>query len=266
MKILLNQAKIRNRSPFRMLLTLIIISSVSLLFAGELPSGESVLDKYIETTGGLDAFEKINNRVTKGTFELVNMGVKADITVYSQAPNKVHTILKSDVLGEIQSGISDDTVWELSVMKGPVIKEGQEKENAIREATFDKFVYWQNVYKTADCIAIDTVENVECYKIVLTPESGYPNTIYINTETNLITKVETILENQMGQIPLELFISDYRKVDNLLLAHKVTVKVMGQERIVTTDSIKQNIVIPDSIFKLPGEVAELKASLNTAEK
>jgi len=267
MKTLIMQNKSQKGTRISVLFVLVftLTSFVTVLYAGDLPSGASILDKYIEASGGKDAFAKITNRVSKGTFELVNMGVKADITVYSQAPNTVHSFLKSDVLGEIQSGVTGDTVWELSVMRGPIIKEGPEKDNTIREATFDKFIHWKNIYKSAEYAAVDTVDGKECYKVVLTPETGFPTTLYINTATDLIIKAETVMENQMGQIPLEMIIGDYRKVDNVLLAHKVNITVMGQERIVMTDSIKQNVEIPDSIFILPAEITELKAGMNAAE-
>ncbi len=52
------------------------------------PKAEEVLDQYVEATGGKAAYEKIKNRVSKGTMEVTGAGLKGDIRETSAAPAK----------------------------------------------------------------------------------------------------------------------------------------------------------------------------------
>ncbi len=238
---------------------LICFAPPGVLSAAEakLPGGEAILDRYVEAAGGIEAYEKIHNRVTNATHETVQAGFKATITIYHAKPNKVYTQAEMDTLGKMESGTNGDVAWELSMFTGPKIKEGQERADALREAFFDKFAYWRKIYQKAECIGIEPIEGRACYKVVMTPKTGKPQTFYFDQKTNLLVKVESIMEHQMGTIPIEVFMSDYKEVDGILFPHKAKAKVLGQERIITTESIKHNVEIPEDMFKLPDEIQAL---------
>ena len=61
----------------------------------------------------------------------------------------------------------------------------------------------------------------------------------------------------MGSIPMASFISDYKPVDGVLYAHSVRVVVMGQERVLKTESIRHNVDLPADRFDLPAEIRAL---------
>ena len=74
-----------------------------------LPKAEWVLDHYLEATGGPAAYEKLHNRVTKGTMEIVGMGFKFEMTTYGAEPQEQHFLFESDSLGKMEGG-TDGTV------------------------------------------------------------------------------------------------------------------------------------------------------------
>jgi formate hydrogenlyase subunit 4 len=47
----------------------------------------------------------------------------------------------------------------------------------------------------------------------------------------------------MGNVPVESFPGDYRKGGDVLQAYETTMKVMGQEHIMTTTSIEYNTTL-----------------------
>jgi len=223
----------------------------------KLPDAELILDRYVEVTGGIEAYEKIHNRVTNATHETVQAGFKVTTTICHAKPNKMFTQAKVGTLGKMESGTNGDVAWELSMFTGPKIKEGQERADALREAIFNKFVYWRKVYQKVECIGVELIEGRACYKVVLTPKTGKPHTFYFDQESNLLVKVESIVEHQMGTIPIEGFLSDYKEVDGILIPHKAKVKVLEQDTIITTESVEHNVEIPEDLFKLPEEIQAL---------
>lgn len=242
-------------------LSLVLLIGPSVLRAQEenLPKAEVILDKYVEVTGGKAAYDKLNNRVTKGTLEMVAQGLKFSLTVYGSRPNKFYSLMESEAFGKIEKGADGQVVWETSLMVGPQIKEGEERALMLRGAVFDATEHWRKVYKKAECASIETVDGKPCYKIVLTPKEGQTlETRYYDKESGLLGKSEMNLELPMGTIPMEVYRSDYRKVDGVLISHKIKQVIAGvQETLFVTESVEHNVKLPKDRFALPAEIQAL---------
>jgi hypothetical protein len=219
-----------------------------------LPEAEAILDGYIEATGGKAAYEKITNRVTKAKLEITAQGIAMNLTIYAARPNKSYMLIESEAIGTIEKGTDGTTVWEMSAMLGPQVKDGQEKIDTLREAMFDKFVNWREMYEKAECVGIEMLSEKPALKVVLTPRDGKPQSFYFDQASKLLVKVELTVENPMGTIPVETFLEDYRSIDGVLLPHKSRVVAMGQERVLTTESVEHNVELPPDRFDLPAEI------------
>lgn len=234
--------------------------------SGELPKAEEILDRYIEVTGGKDAYEKIYNRVSKGTIELKGMGVKGSITLYQAKPNKSYTSFEFENLGSSEEGTNGDVAWELNFATGPRLLEGEEKAFSLRHSTFNAELYWRKLFKKAECAGVETIGEQACYKVVMTPPEGKPETWYFDKNSNLLVKVTITYKSPMGEIPLEIYSSDYKEVNGIRLPHTGTVKVMFQELILKTESIQHNTEIPGSRFDLPEAVKALVEKAKEVKK
>lgn len=222
--------------------------------AAKLPEAATIIDEFVEAVGGKAAHDKINNRVMDATFEIVNAGVKASLSVYAAKPNKIYTVVEADALGKIERGTDGETVWEISTMTGPVIKEDPEKAQVLKDATFDRMIHWRDNFETVKTVEVADVDGRPCYKVIQVGPSGQEETFYYDRETHLINKMETTVETQMGSIPVEAFPTDYKKVDGISMAHMTTIKVMGQTRSIRVNSVKQNVELPEDRFELPADI------------
>jgi hypothetical protein len=74
---------------------------------------EQVLDRYMQALGGRAAIEKINSRVSKGTFTSANLKTKGPIELYAKAPNKQLMVLLAAGFGNYRRGFSGTEAWEL---------------------------------------------------------------------------------------------------------------------------------------------------------
>jgi hypothetical protein len=225
--------------------------------AEKLPKAEEILDKYVEATGGQAAYDKLNNRMSKGTFELPALGIKGNLTIYAARPNKVYTLAESDASGKIEEGTDGHVAWELQMTTGPRVKEGEERALVMREATFDSATQWRKLYKKVECVGLEPVDGQPCYKVILTPAEGAPVTRFYDQKSGLLAKAEMNVTIPMGTIPVESYISDYKPVDGVLFPHKVRVLAVGIERFITINSIEHNVKMPKDRFKLPEEVQAL---------
>lgn len=222
-----------------------------------LPKAETILDQYVEAMGGRAAYDKLNNRVTKMTMSLPAQGLTISTTMYATRPDKTYVASEAEMFGKMESGTNGDIVWASNMMTGPQIKEGAERALTLRGAFFDSVAGWQKMFKKVECVGTETIEGKTCYKVVLTPNEDEPETRYFDRESHLLVRTDMNVTTPMGTIPMETYVSDFKKVDDVLYAHKMRVMMMGQERIMTIDSIEHNVDLPPDRFDLPDEVKAL---------
>lgn len=236
---------------------LIFSSGFVLNAAGPLPTGEVILDKYISVTGGKTEYEKVRTQVTNAVMEFTGKGIKANMTMYHAEPAKTYVVVEIEGIGKIEEGTDGSVVWERSALKGPRIKTGEERAVALRAADIRHDIRWRDFFSKVECTGIEPIDGRICYRVVLTPRDGQPETRYYDKTSNLLVRTSMIMKTEMGEIPAESSVSDYRKVNGVLMPFLVKQKVLGQEFSVTLQSVKNNVEIPKERFALPEDVKAL---------
>lgn len=250
------------RFPFRIVVAALLapcLCPLSTSGADEsLPKGEAILDKHLEAMGGRAAHKKLRNRVTKGTFSVPGMIAKAKMTTYAAAPQKQYVLIESDMIGKIESGTDGETVWEVTTVMGPEVKKGDERAFGLREAMFHAILDWKKVYKSAECVAVEEIDAAPCYKVVMTPNEGKPETLYFDKKTHLLIKMEFELQTARGRLSVVATPSDYKRVDGILIPHKINQEIIGLQKMeIVIESVDHNTEIPAERFKVPAAVQEL---------
>ena len=223
------------------------------------PTGEAILDKYIEVTGGKAAYEKIHSQITNAVMEFVGKGIKANVTMYHAAPASSYKVVDIEGIGKMEEGSDGSVSWERSTMKGARIKAGEEKAVSMRGADIGHDLRWRDYFRKAEFTGIEPIDGQVCYRVVLTPNDGQPETRYYDKNTNLLVRMSVIVKTEMGEIPTESVVSDYRKVDGQLVPFFLKQTVLGQEIAITLVSVKNNVSIPKNRFDLPPDVKALVA-------
>jgi outer membrane lipoprotein-sorting protein len=238
-------------------ITIGIFFAAALCAADDLPKGEALLDKYIEVTGGKAAYAKVKSEVTTGEMTLGAMGIKGKMTSYSQSPDKRVVEINIDGIGKILEGSDGKIAWSYSAMQGPRLKDGEEKEEALRQAKQNADSQWREQFTKAETTGVDTVEGKQCYKVEVTPKTGKPQSRCYDKESGLLVKITMTSKTPMGEITVDSFPSEYRKEGELLVPHKVLTKLAGQEMGMTIDKVEHNATIPAEKFEPPAEVKAL---------
>lgn len=225
--------------------------------ADALPSAESLLDRYIQVTGGKAAYEGRKTEEVTGTVEFAAAGLKGSMVSYFEEPSKYYMAMDLAGVGKIESGLVDGVAWENSLLQGPRIKTGEEKEQAVREAAMNGTFHWKDFFTKAETVGEETVVGEPCYKVVLTPTHGSPETMYFEKKSGLMRKTSVVAASQLGNIAAESISTEYKNFDGILAPAKVTEKVAGQEFTITIESMKENQPIAAEKFALPAEVKAL---------
>jgi outer membrane lipoprotein-sorting protein len=222
-----------------------------------LPAGGSLLDKYIEATGGRAVHQKVKTMIETATMEMASAGLKFQVTTYHAAPNKSYMVMEIPGVGKMEEGTDGDIVWSLSAMQGPRIKQGEERSFALLSAAYDSDLNWKGYYKSAETTGVEDVEGEPCYKVDLTSNEGLKQTRYYSTKSGLMRKTAMTMKTEMGDIPTETIVSDYRDESGLLVPHKVVTKLMSQQMVMNIERVELNPEIDASRFAPPAEIKAL---------
>lgn len=225
--------------------------------AVRLPAAEEIIEKAIEAQGGKAALQKLQSRICKGTFAIAAQNIKGALTTYEQAPNKKYVVIEIEGLGKVESGSDGEVCWENSSMTGARVLEGEERALALRDATFHAALEWKKLYEKAECTGEATVDDEPCWKVAMTPKGGSPETIFYSKKTGLPTKIAWTLTGPMGELLIETKPREYKKVDDVLMAHVMSQTAMGIEQTITLDRIEHNMNIPADRFALPDAIKAL---------
>lgn len=226
----------------------------ALAAAQSLPKAETILDRYIDVTGGKAAYEKHTRETLTGTINFPEQGLSGRLTRYAMAPDKEYSVVELGPIGKIESGFSDGVAWEKSEILGPRIKTGGEKEQAAREAHFNGQAEWRAIFPQVVTTGSESVNGEDCYKVMLTPSSGKPETQYFSKKSGLLLKTTATAVSPMGEVAVEVDVSDYKAFDGILFPTHSRQKAGAQQLEINITNVTTDQPAPAATFDLPPEI------------
>lgn len=229
----------------------------ALVWAQAPPDASTILDRYVEVTGGRAAYEKHQTEVLTGVVEFPAQGLKGKLVRYSAPPDKEYSILDLEGIGLIESGVNAGAAWEKSVLLGPRVKSAEERDQAIREAHFNQPIEWRKLYQKAATAGLQTVDGDECYEVVLTPSAGKPEHQFYSRKTGLLVRTTMVAASQMGDIEVEVDFADYKSFGGVLFPTRSKQRAGSQELNIAVEQVRVNDAIPPERFEPPTDVAAM---------
>jgi outer membrane lipoprotein-sorting protein len=216
-------------------------------------SADDVLKKMIDAIGGRKALENVKDRTMSGTMELVAQGMSGSMTIYSKEPNKSRFEL--DVMGtKIVQACDGEIAWMDNPAMGGVQEMPEQfakgnKRNAIGNERFLNPKKFKIKYTLKEK---EKVKEKECLVLEQTFADGHKALLYIDANTYLPIKRKSTAPDQMGgEVESETYLSDYKSVDGVKIAHSISNYRGGQEAFkMVISEVKQNTGLDDSLFKM----------------
>jgi hypothetical protein len=230
------------------------------LALAETPKAEALLDGYVAATGGKAAYEAIRSQRVTSTVEFVAQGIKAQTVILQAAGGNSISTMEIPGAGKIMSGTKDGISWESSAMQGTRLREGEEKIQNLRMNELGGVAKWRDYTEAAEVVGEESVDGVPCWKLrSKTKGVAGEDFTWIDKSTGLMKKSQTKVKSQMGDIPMESFIREYRKEGGVLMPVVVEQKAGPMTIRCTVDKVEINVEVPAGAFEPPAEVIALLA-------
>ena len=227
--------------------------------AADLPDAKAVMEKYIEATGGRAAYEAIESQKLTGQI-LLPMGIKADLTAVTRGdPLGLYmNVVVPDVENQAV-GFDGQTLWSTSIMQGPQIIDGPQKQAMIREVDPSSVLDYAQDYPTLEVVGEQEAQGQPAVVVRTVDAAGNEATRYFAKDGGLLLKIEGVQQSPMGEIPVVTTFADYQKFGEITVPTRQTMTQMGQEQTILIEDVQYNVEVDASKFQPPAEVKEIMA-------
>ena len=219
--------------------------------AAALPSVDQIVDKYVQASGGKEAFQKFTSQVSKGTFELEQMEGEATQEIYAKAPNKVLFVTDSPSFGVVQRGFNGTAGWQDTPQTGLADVTGDALAALKIEADFYREIHLKDDYPKMVVKGKESVAGHDAYIVEGTPAQGAPMTMAFDADSGLLVRAQTVVDGPTGKADIETTLGDYRDVDGVKLPFLIHSNVGEFAFTIKLTDIKHNVAIDDAKFDKP---------------
>jgi len=213
-----------------------------------LPTGEAVLDRYIEVTGGAEAWGKIKNFSINGSVTMVGtrtpMTLNGNAIIYASEPNMAYMEITIGGVGKAIEACDGKNAWEITPDGAASIKRGKELKKAIEENNLNE-ANWRDIYKSAQTKGLKKIEGEECFQVLITSKSGRTCTNYYSKATGFKVKDDTTI------------FKDYKDAGGILMPFQIITNNDDFRMTLKLNVIKTNVDIPPGTFDPPPQVKGL---------
>jgi len=235
-----------------------IISILGLFLAtivvskGMAQTTEEIVAKMIKAQGGKANLAKIKDTTMSGTLEMVSMGINGSLTFCQKEPNKMR--MDMEFMGMVVTQAYDGEIaWGVDPNTGSIqdMPEEQAKDMKRMALGNDSILHPEKYGITYSYIGKETIEGQDYYLLKQAFEDGFSTTMYIDAKTYFVYKIKSKAPNQMGvEVDQEVFTTDYRKVEGLMVAHEMRIIQDGEEFLTMIfTEVAFNTGLEDSFFK-----------------
>jgi hypothetical protein len=222
------------------------------------PTGEEVIAKFVEVTGGKDAYEKLNTRISTGTFAIPSQNMTGQITLMQKAPDQLQ--MSGQIAGvTFARGFDGRVAYEVNSAVGARLIEGDERDMVRQQALMNPLGGLSEFYTAIDNLGVEEIDGREAHKVELTMTSGQKLTEWFDTESGLLAKLHMTMDSLAGQLEITMDFNDWRDVDGVKLPFRMNQQIdpLGIEQTIEFTKVEHNVDIPAEKFALPDEVKDL---------
>jgi len=221
---------------------------------------DELIAKNIEAKGGLAKLKAVKSQRATGKM-VAGPGMEFPFVMLSKRPKS--TRLEFTFQGMTGMQVYDGkTAWMSMPFMGkkePEVMPPDEAKMIEEQADMDgPLMDYKEKGHTVELAGKEQVEGADAFKLKVTLKGGDVRHIYLDAETYLEIKVESKRTVRGAEIEGESYLSDYKEVGGMMMAHVMESGAKGspQRQKLVIEKVELNPEIADSLFAMPATAAD----------
>jgi photosynthetic reaction center cytochrome c subunit len=212
------------------------------------PTGDQLLEKYLQAAGGAAAINKITSRVMKGTIEISAQSFPIDI--YSKAPDQRISFTHL-AQGDSVTAFNGHEGWLSMTHRPPRDMHGSDLEAAAIDADLRLPTHLKQMFSGAEVRGTEKIDDHTAYVFVGQRENKPPMLLYFDQESGLLTRMVRFADTALGLLPTQIDYADYKESDGVKVPLRWTLSRPEGRFTIQISEIQQNVPVDESKFVKP---------------
>lgn len=219
----------------------------------EQPTVQQVYEKYLAAVGGQTAAAKFQTQVLRGTLAQ-SQNRNATFEVTTKAPDKYLLVLETPQ-GAMRRALAGSSGW-MAGPRGARAFSPSEVADARRVADLFNLVKF-TPSPTMRVIGRRNLGEHEAIVIADRPSENVQRRYFFDAETGLLTRVVTLTDALLNNIPEQIDFEDYRDVDGAKVPFVVRVSTIDtfNSYTRTLTEVRHGVPVEDRLFDMPAPPA-----------
>ncbi|HEY8380036.1 MAG TPA: hypothetical protein VIK91_26280 [Nannocystis sp.] len=225
----------------------------------DLPNAEELLAAVVEASGGAARLDAITSFYQELKVEMPGVGISGTGKSWAKGQDW-YLELSLPGVGVTMSGGKDGKLWALDPIQGLRTLSGKEAEAAAMGASINLAHDWRRFFKKAETTKVVEEGGAKIAEVTLTAESGIEVVLRIDLGTHRVIGQRLKQYSPMGEIPVEVTLSDYREQDGVWVAFEQLADMKLQKIKTVTTKLEFGVPVDESKFAQPGSEAAAQAA------
>ncbi|MBM3496397.1 MAG: DUF620 domain-containing protein [Armatimonadetes bacterium] len=213
-----------------------------------------IMDRGAAVLGPKAAWDRIKTTVMAGTIEAKAQGLSGTVVVKAKRPGRFLVEQTIKGVGTTRQGYDGKVGWSKDPEQGLRKLTGAEL-SAAQRAAIGAHLEWRKYFAKWERAGTKKIGGRDAYVVRLSPKIGRMTIEYYDAKTFMPVRTDMVTEVAGLPVPIEIYPSDFRKVDGVLMPFKMRQRVLQSsgpvEVMVRIGSVKNNGPIPDTAFAMP---------------
>jgi hypothetical protein len=218
----------------------------------DLPNAEELLAKVVEASGGAAKLDAIGSFYQEMTVEILGAGISGTGKTWAKGDDFYLEISLPGV-GVSTGGGKAGKLWTNDPIQGLRELSGKEAAMAEMGTSLNIAHDWRRFFDKAETVKVEEEGGKRFAEVTLTAnKSGNTVTLRIDLGDHRVVAQRLKQYSSMGEIPVEVSLSDYREQDGVWFAFEQVADMKLQKLKTTTTKLELNVPVDESKFALPG--------------
>ena len=212
------------------------------------PTGDQLLDKYVQAAGGAAAIDKVATRVMKGSIDFG--GKTLPIDIYSKDPDERISFTHMPE-GDSVTAFNGHEGW-LGTPGRPLREmHGSELDAASIDADLHLATHLKPMFSELKVQGAEKIGDHEAYIVEGKREGKTPIRLYFDEQSGLLVRLVRFGETALGLLPTQIDYADYRDTSGVKIPYRWTLARPSGRFTIQVSDVKENVPVDDAKFVKP---------------